>query len=477
MDVSSSYSSIGTSEVDVSNRSRHFDVSSSVMRVVEHVRPTLLSTQVLKGEELVFANPLDNEVYHELRGKGKFETGLDMVAMSLDKYEVGFGDSLTLYFRGRRDNVAFDSTDLDGKKVSFKLFQKKKGIVALYCSNDEAINPNLDPGNFEDAVYTHDLYKRDSSRSLAEPVWKVDQFPVLRKEWCEFVLWDSHSKSDSLVMKGRTQTFRIIDALVTPTAVHLALSTDPSEMRVHFTTGKVGVPVVRFGTDPDAVESLSSLSSTIKTGSSKTYKASDMCEKPANETAPGKFTDPGMLHEVLMDGLESDTRYFYKVGLLGQSKWSQMYSFVSAPPVDPDYSFSFITFADQGCPATGWTGLTADRVSDAVAEEVMKGRARAVHLIGDLSYADGAAHVYDAWFDMNQNFTARAPFMISIGNHDYVHETGGIGRDPSGKLSDGFFQIKVSVSHFFLSQERVLLEDIIQVGETFMMKVESAGCQ
>ena len=43
----------------------------------------------------------------------------------------------------------------------------------------------------------------------------------------------------------------------------------------------------------------------------KTYKASDMCEAPANTTG---FWDPGYIYDVLLTDLEPNTRYYYSCG-------------------------------------------------------------------------------------------------------------------------------------------------------------------
>ena len=160
-----------------------------------------------------------------------------------------------------------------------------------------------------------------------------------------------------------------------------------------------------------------------------------MCEAPANVTAPGKFQDPGMLHSVLLTDLIPNTKYYYKVGLQ-DGILSDLLSFTSPPRINPESSFSFLVLADQGCPETGWTGFGAPTVAEGLAQEVTNNHARFTHIVGDLSYSDGAAHVYDAWFAMNEGFTSRAPFMVSIGNHEYVHNRGGIGKDPSGVNTD-----------------------------------------
>lgn len=58
-----------------------------------------------------------------------------------------------------------------------------------------------------------------------------------------------------------------------------------------------------------------------------------------------------------------------------------------------------------------------------------------VHHFGDISYARGAAHVWDGWFDMIQPMSTRVPLMVAVGNHEYDHTEGGEGKDPSGVLT------------------------------------------
>jgi Calcineurin-like phosphoesterase len=55
------------------------------------------------------------------------------------------------------------------------------------------------------------------------------------------------------------------------------------------------------------------------------------------------------------------------------------------------------------------------------------------------SYATGAAHIWDEWFGMISPFSTSIPLMVSIGNHEYDHSDGGIGKDLSGvTTADGY---------------------------------------
>jgi hypothetical protein len=63
---------------------------------------------------------------------------------------------------------------------------------------------------------------------------------------------------------------------------------------------------------------------------------------------------------------------------------------------------------------------------------------RIFHHSGDLSYARGAAHIWDEWLHMIQSFAACVPLLIDVGNHEYDH-TSRYRKDPSGlNASQGF---------------------------------------
>lgn len=63
-------------------------------------------------------------------------------------------------------------------------------------------------------------------------------------------------------------------------------------------------PVVHYGTRPSYLGS-------IATGTSKTYKKTDMCGPPASLSG---FSNPGFIHDVLITGLIPSTQYFYSYG-------------------------------------------------------------------------------------------------------------------------------------------------------------------
>jgi hypothetical protein len=279
-----------------------------------------------------------------------------------------------------------------------------------------------------------------------------------------------------------------IKSTLKPTAIHIALSENAHEMHIHFVTSDkcssgpptnqqqdtacVIIPIVRYYQGSKAGYSNAD-ATLLQVGTSTTYKATDMCSEPANITAPGKFRSPGLLHIVTLENLTQDTTYTYQPGIIIVSEhhgstyedilhhavldgddatsrvvWSDdTFAFQSRPsPHDLDKPFSFLVYGDQGCPATGWTAgakIVAQRMEREFSPlyDLTRPQVRAIHHFGDLAYAKGAAHIYDFWFHMIQPLASKVPYMIGIGNHEYLHFTGGAnGKDPSGESSPGGYR-------------------------------------
>jgi hypothetical protein len=284
----------------------------------------------------------------------------------------------------------------------------------------------------------------------------------------------------------------------TPVHLHLALTSAPSQVVIQFTTVEKGTPVAMYGKQKN--NNNNDGEDQKVEGTSTTYSAQDLCGAPANSTEPGYFTSPGYLHTVVLDQLQPNTLYHYQVGIaLGQGiVWSEdVYPFVSPPPTalataqkrtvqqqvvlsPPPPPYSYIVYGDQGTPtenvASAWTAL-------AISKQVSKGHREflelqhqhygtsattstsrglkhhrrghqhhhndnhsntttilmlhAVHHIGGLALARGAAHRWDEWMSLVQLFAARVPLMIAVGSAEYDYHTHhGIAitsdKDPSG---------------------------------------------
>mmetsp|Transcript_20846 Transcript_20846/g.25810 ORF Transcript_20846/g.25810 Transcript_20846/m.25810 type:complete len:433 (+) Transcript_20846:5-1303(+) len=283
--------------------------------------------------------------------------------------------------------------------------------------------------------------------------WYISSFPIIREESCEFRHWKrvmttlpvvTNAKSKNrkspqqqrFVLASKTNRITIENSSTSPTGIHISVTNQPNKIRIHFTTGSEGPPLIMYGTNESSLNK-------FQIGTSDTYKASDMCQSPANLMEAGKFTDPGMLHTVILDNLDPDTRYWYKVGIFSDGQkcgddnyydvcWSDLKQFITEPHAQ---NYSLIVYGDQGAPSVGWDGgylMTANLTS----REVIDGDARIVHIIGDLSYANGAGHVWDSYMEMIEPFAAHVPLMAGVGNHEYGHSEGGQnGKDPSGLIS------------------------------------------
>jgi len=292
---------------------------------------------------------------------------------------------------------------------------KDDDILSLHCPHDS-------PHHVFQEAATLSQVRATSCRhgGIHTNSWHFPEFPILRQVTCQFRLFQT--TGDRADMLADSPILKIRDSSRTPTGVHLAFSNDTSQMVVHFTTGEEGTPVAMYGIN----ETIAKVE-----GTSHTYASTDMCEEPANITETGKFLAPGMLHIVTLTDLEPDTNYQYKVGLAGGQGivWSDSFQFHSAPHVGDTKEFSYVVYGDQGCPSVGWGDGGLWTAAMAARESTI----RAVHHFGDLSYARGAAHIWDEWLHMIQSFAARVPLLIGIGNHEYDHLAGGEnGKDPSG---------------------------------------------
>lgn len=155
---------------------------------------------------------------------------------------------------------------------------------------------------------------------------------------------------------------------------------------------------------------------------------------------------------------------------MGQGvRWSDYLEFKTHPAVNSDTLdgetpvTTFLALGDQGVEQSldaSTTPATApsSNIQDLSELDVRPGKAAAqdvatlinsiinnetissIHHVGDLSYANGAGHLWDRYMNMIQPYASRVPITVGVGNHEYDHTKGGEGKDPSGVDSDGGFQ-------------------------------------
>lgn len=219
-----------------------------------------------------------------------------------------------------------------------------------------------------------------------------------------------------------------------PLQVHLALTEDPTAMRVHWVSAAVHEPVVVYGLRADALDRTAS-------ATSSSYAASDMCRAPATTVSARLFRDPGQLYEALLTTLEPGETYFYRVGSRTNASTallSDVWRFTLPPragtAVSP--SLSFFVFGDLNAPVAatenfavnGSCGTTMELIARDL-DETHYPYAALVH-VGDISYANGATFVWDQFGELIQRVAARLPYMVSVGNHDYGYLEGADRNDP-----------------------------------------------
>lgn len=190
-------------------------------------------------------------------------------------------------------------------------------------------------------------------------------------------------------------------------------------------------------------------------GSSVTYSAADMCESPANISHdPWGTTDPGFQHHVHVSGLPTGATLRYRVGLTpwrnasaggavdaavdGGStgdgdaaaagagwgdrgrlgSWSEVREM--ALPLGPGersaHGVTFLGFGDMGASAAQQGAAT---VLLGVKDVLERGAAFVLHF-GDLSYGRGVTLIWDAWSALVEPLASRAPYLVSMGNHEFT---------------------------------------------------------
>jgi hypothetical protein len=194
-------------------------------------------------------------------------------------------------------------------------------------------------------------------------------------------------------------------------------------MRIMWVTGSnTSVATVKYGLTSD-------LGST-ETGQSNTYYVTDLCAAPANSSKNGGWRDPGFQHDVLLQNLKLNTKYYYQFG--SGSMWSTVQSFVTSPGIGSDIPIDIIMFGDMGVKVPFeipdyWTNYGLD-IQD-MAPKSLTWIQRYVNAnldspklvldVGDISYARGRSTAWDWYMDSIAPIAMQTPWMVAIGNHEY----------------------------------------------------------
>mmetsp|Transcript_26085 Transcript_26085/g.60171 ORF Transcript_26085/g.60171 Transcript_26085/m.60171 type:complete len:546 (+) Transcript_26085:16-1653(+) len=201
-----------------------------------------------------------------------------------------------------------------------------------------------------------------------------------------------------------------------PTGAHLALTDDPSEMRVIWTTAEsVDGSMVQWGEQSGVYPS-----SAVATFA--TFKIEDLCGYPAN--ASRGWREPGVKNDAVMSSLQPGRRYFYRVGS-DSAGFSTERSFVSHPGVGADVETSAFVFGDMGLDADYLTFLRLQKASTKTVQYMIRDIKDSGDVpwflahIGDISYARGYAFLWDQFFYQVEPLASTVPYMVCIGNHEW----------------------------------------------------------
>lgn len=261
--------------------------------------------------------------------------------------------------------------------------------------------------------------KPDSNGDGTVPLW----FLNMRAEFVACLFTGSFDKP---VIVAESKPVQFTDTN-RPMHVHLALTGNPTEMRVDWTSSNDDSyqPWIKYGTNPRSLD----LSALVKT---TTYTANDMCGAPATTVG---WRDPGFFHKALLEGLKPNTQYYYQVGDSSKGSESVVYNFF-APPAPDQTDIQFVIFGDLGQVETDGSNEASQMVgskqtTDALIKDVQQGvinlnMSAAVFHIGDISYARGYASLWEQFFYQLSSIQPRVPWMTLDGNHE---------RDFPGSLS------------------------------------------
>lgn len=135
-----------------------------------------------------------------------------------------------------------------------------------------------------------------------------------------------------------------------------------------------------------------------------------------NHSAQGKTSNytyydytSGYIHHCLLDKLEYDTKYYYKIG---KGDAAREFWFHTPPQINPDASYTFGIIGDLGQTYNSLSTL----------EHYMKSKGQAVLFVGDLSYADryscNNGTRWDSWGRFVERSVAYQPWIWTVGNHE-----------------------------------------------------------
>eukprot|EP00928_Gymnodinium_smaydae_P036992 TRINITY_DN25750_c0_g1_i1.p1 TRINITY_DN25750_c0_g1~~TRINITY_DN25750_c0_g1_i1.p1 ORF type:complete len:651 (+),score=59.57 TRINITY_DN25750_c0_g1_i1:15-1967(+) len=246
-----------------------------------------------------------------------------------------------------------------------------------------------------------------------------------------FQVWNKRTDVVFLYISGniqypeliaRSEIVKIRDRDI-PQGGHLALGSDPTQMRVYWQAGGMpSRPGVKYGTTCENLDKLVS----GEANPMRQYKKEDMCDRQTQPAGRQGWLHPGSLLEATLTGLVPGQKYCYSYGD-DATGWSYPKSFVSSPAVGPRWPTTIGAFGDLGQVETdqayhhSWdfgnrgelpsVNTTVALASDSAIEIVLH--------IGDISYAVGYMAEWDNFFRQIYPVASKMPWMTAIGNHEF----------------------------------------------------------
>ena len=344
---------------------------------------------------------------------------LDQLRVQLDGGSISLGSS-TLHGMGETVNATFS------------------GISSRYPGSDDWVgvwSPAPTDGNYTRTSPTkYKMVTPDASGAGTVSLWLLNM-----REDVVVAYMTGGLRAPVMLAVSAVARFDNTDM---PMHVHLALTGDVTEMRVDWTSAQSSGLWVRWGLHP------TNLTHTLKTVTTTTYTAADMCGAPATTVG---FRHPGHLHTAVMAGLTPQTHYFYQVGASTPQSESRVHDFYSTVRPDAE-DVQFVIFGDlgqvepdgsneSGGMMEGSALTTAALTLDVEAGGMVNlSASTAVFHIGDISYARGYVSIWEQFFYQIQAFQPRLPWMTVDGNHERDWAASGsvyTGTDSGGECGVG----------------------------------------
>jgi hypothetical protein len=280
-----------------------------------------------------------------------------------------------------------------------------------------------------------------------------------------------------------------------PTAIRLSLvADDENKVRISWTTNQTissSTPlssfVVEYGQSPDALN-MTAVAVNVSTYThdelntrvglpyipiqDKPFdnldKRNIRCQHCWNDfTASQLYVDPGTFIDVVLEGLQPEVVYYYRVGQIG-GYFSAPRMFKRRPVVGPQSTVQILYVADGGIgsPTPEYAGGAthndppingADKVWEAILQDPSTPEDHIAILNGDLSYARGWPMNWEVFHQQTSNgiFDER-PLLVTMGNHEYDYAqnkfqlcNGGDSGGEAGLVASRRFHIPLEDSWYY----------------------------